>query len=75
MIYLSFPPNRITAVTAVQRECGRKRTGCRYGASLALETFIKLVLGDRDGDEAIETRVAGLAHFAHAARTDGARIS
>ena len=47
----------------------------RHGARFALEAFGELLLGDLDGDDAVEPRVARLPHLAHAARADGARIS
>src|SRR5580704_6023735 len=38
----------------------------RYGACLALEPFGELLLGNLDGDGAIQPSVTGLVHFAHA---------
>jgi|SRR5579864_4561549 len=37
----------------------------------ALEALTELQLGNLDGDEAIQTRVAGLVHLTHATRADG----
>jgi hypothetical protein len=42
----------------------------RYGACLALEPFGELLLGNLDGDGAIQPSVTGLVHFAHAARAN-----
>ena len=43
----------------------------RDSARFALESFAELGLGNLDRDDAIEARVAGLVHLAHAARADG----
>ena len=37
-----------------------------YGAGFAFEAFGELLFGDFDGDRAVETRVAGAIHLAHA---------
>jgi len=41
------------------------------GVRFALEALGKLLIGNFDGDDAIQSRVAGLVDFAHAAGTEG----
>ena len=43
----------------------------RDGLGFTLEALAELRGGNFDGDVAIQTRVAGAIHFAHAARADG----
>ena len=47
----------------------------RDRAGFALETFVKLGLGNFDGDDAIEACVIGLVHVTHSASTQGHKDS